>query len=240
MKFAWVVAAAAILIATATQASAAVIYTYAGTLGSDLPFPPYLFGRYSVSYASNNALVLDVDFGLPRTLTQTALGPDFSAAGQGLPPPDLALPAPVLYTIDIFTPSAPLTAGQGRTNDFWYDEYLPLGNGKWENLSGADDLGADNACCFSGDPIDVFGNVTTTSVLEKVTYKQDPRGYVEFDWPGDIWIEETLDPADVGKPYFLEIFASVVPEPSTWAMYILGLGTVGIMLRRRRRNVPVS
>jgi hypothetical protein len=246
MKFAWLVAAAAMLIATATHVSAAVIYTYTGTLGSDSGnFPVWLSGKYSSSYVSNDTLYLDVDFGLPRTLTVSAWEQAVAGKLGTFPPPDLALPAPVLYTIDIFTPSAPLTAEQVRTpKEYWYNEYLQASNGTWYSVGGSDFFGsADRACCGGpgGQPIDVAGNLTSTSVLEKVNYTLLP-GYVEFDWAGDIGIEDTLNIADVGKPYFLEIFASAVPEPSTWAMYILGLGTMGITLRarRRRRNAPVS
>ena len=36
-------------------------------------------------------------------------------------------------------------------------------------------------------------------------------------------------------------FVSGVPEPATWAEFILGFGLVGVMLRRRRQSaVPAT
>ena len=42
------------------------------------------------------------------------------------------------------------------------------------------------------------------------------------------------DGSAIGQP------TGAVPEPSTWAMMLLGFGAVGMALRRGRRNVPLA
>ena len=59
-------------------------------------------------------------------------------------------------------------------------------------------------------------------------------GTALFEWPGDRALFETYDPADYGTPFSFVFAAMGVPEPETWALFILGFGLIGAAMRRQR------
>lgn len=71
-------------------------------------------------------------------------------------------------------------------------------------------------------------------------------GPSEFDFGGIGKFSLSLSDATFGTPGSAAVngtftLLAAVPEPSTWAMLILGFGAVGFMMRsRRRQNVSVS
>jgi len=73
---------------------------------------------------------------------------------------------------------------------------------------------------------------TTTFVPGHVPYftffENDQRGVYLYH------IRDFFSPDDAGKPYSLTV--STVPEPATWAMFLLGFGAVGFAIRRRRTS----
>ncbi len=52
-----------------------------------------------------------------------------------------------------------------------------------------------------------------------------------FDFAFDAYVTGT--PIGSGEAYIDNLQINVVPEPSTWALTILGLGAIGLALRRR-------
>ncbi len=77
-------------------------------------------------------------------------------------------------------------------------------------------------------------NTTQYFALTGYNFKQS------FSLSGDIGLSGTFSPsAELNKVDILvgnnSRLVAAVPEPATWAMMILGFGTVGSLLRRRRR-----
>lgn len=92
----------------------------------------------------------------------------------------------------------------------------------------------DNTVTFS-DGSSTIGVVTTSDIVSKfgVANVQNPGGYlISFDLT-------TLEGFDsvrfsTGQTAFEFAFPTAVPEPSTWAMMILGFAGVGFMAYRRK------
>ena len=68
------------------------------------------------------------------------------------------------------------------------------------------------------------------SGIDSATFKIDPENYTftRDEYAGTV--SENLDITEV----------SAAPEPSTWALMFTGVGTLGLMLRRRRSMGPLT
>lgn len=76
---------------------------------------------------------------------------------------------------------------------------------------------------------------TPTSASEVLSFLAGgtPTGVPPFTLLDGVSLTPTLRSASHRNPLGLDIEA--VPEPATWAMMIIGFGTIGAMLRRRRK-----
>lgn len=108
--------------------------------------------------------------------------------------------------------------------------------------------------CLSTSPCDP--NVNTYSNVVKLTYAQPGQyeisydltqsslwnGYYSYYFPDGSFQSRTFDGQadslhETGRfTIFVDGVASPVPEPSTWAMMLLGFSGVGFLARRRRRK----
>jgi hypothetical protein len=58
-----------------------------------------------------------------------------------------------------------------------------------------------------------------------------------FQLAGEIAISDIETLPELNTKYTLDFFASAAPEPDTWAMFILGFGITGGVLRFQRRRI---
>lgn len=121
---------------------------------------------------------------------------------------------PALYPIWTFTVSAPTLLSVVSRNS---GSYFLAGD-----LSAASSL-------FAGLESDVqaegaYKSYWLSPDFDKLTVKVDPGTY-SFVISGKGWQALRLDS-----------FASIMPEPMTWAMMAMGLGAVGWTLRKRQRR----
>jgi len=86
---------------------------------------------------------------------------------------------------------------------------------------------SNNLATILGVTIDPATNMAGFS-LSNVSFDADS---ISINWAGLSFDPNTVVSLNV-------VFAdSAVPEPSTWAMMLLGFGSIGVALRRRRRKV---
>lgn len=94
------------------------------------------------------------------------------------------------------------------------------------------DLGALQLASWEiGNPNAVFTNDTNPIITLASEYKD----YVTTNdpaLPNGYAVYQLLSPNGVQD----QIFAEAVPEPATWAMFLLGFGGIGFMLRNARRK----
>jgi hypothetical protein len=98
----------------------------------------------------------------------------------------------------------------------------------------------DNSLLFPANPsyVTLSGiSFTTAADVYNVGYVTTAGGY-PFD--GYVVIQQSTDAAGTYPPGVgpLTVTVSAVPEPSTWAMMILGFFGVGFLAYRRKQNGP--
>jgi PEP-CTERM motif len=82
------------------------------------------------------------------------------------------------------------------------------------------------------------GNVSGTRASPVFEYNQYAGGSAYYSNNGSPFAAR---PFDVGfRTYVDEVLAPAVPEPSTWAMMLMGFGAVGMAARRRRNAVQTA
>lgn len=145
-----------------------------------------------------------------------------------------------------FTSNA--TAGDPAFTDAWntftavsYD--LPYGGGGGSNL--AIELLIAGIADDNRGPWTVFLN---GSAIGQLTTNNDVNAFQEvrlFDFlidpallSANNVVSFTADGGDGFSVDYVALVAPGVPEPSTWAMMIMGLGAAGVALRRRRHRRP--
>lgn len=103
----------------------------------------------------------------------------------------------------------------------------------------------------SGDQVTLLTNTTTaagllgwahygasdvgTDILGTMSQAADgSSGFTPPLGPGtySVWAQEASSGT---APYSFDFIVAMVPEPSSWAMMLLGFGTIGLALRRERR-----
>jgi hypothetical protein len=81
---------------------------------------------------------------------------------------------------------------------------------------------------ISSDIVGVSGTTLTESAV-------DDLGGVTFNvTPGYLYLLKVTGPAGAGFVANVSSVVSAAPEPSTWALMMLGVGAIGLMMRRRR------
>lgn len=213
-----------------TMAGAAVLMNFSGTTGYDCA----LDGK---CYAT-----AQVDFNLP---TFGYIQPTLEAGPlTGAPLPSrytyrvvMTLPGAAWETVSSFHPNS----------DDWYYRYE---NGQLIPYSQNADHFVFFSPCYSGGSCELSGyaqgNRATFQFGDGINiYSPFNDAYNEGDlanlligYTGGASLAAFLDPSQAGLPFTAQVFQfAAVPEPSTWAMLIVGFGMGGAMLRRRRGTV---
>jgi PEP-CTERM motif len=170
-----------------------------------------VFGSDGTLYGASNATnqLYRID---PNTAASVALGGVGQSAG------DLAFVGSQLY----LSANNPVAAGDIlRTIDFG-----PPATGSTVGAFGVEDMfglaRAENGILYGVARNRIYTIDTATGAATlAVTYNYLGRG--------DAY----------GSSFFLEAVSGVVPEPSSWAMMIVGFGAAGAMIRRSRRKSAV-
>ena len=196
--------------------------------------------------ASGNTVAASADItanGNVFNITLTNLSPSLSAANQGLS--DLL----INFTTDISSVSGFTQAGQlitvnanGTTTNVagtptrWDPSlvsgnlYLTsLGGGQPAQMIAPDNIGSPNASVSNFNPY-----IDTTAVFTMTV-----PGASNLSIAG-VQFSFGTSPTEFVANGVCSSGCGVVPEPSTWAMLILGFGGAGAMLRRRRGKVAFA
>jgi len=161
----------------------------------------------------------------------------FINTGAISPPP----PA-ITYTFR-FTSSVPiLSAKVGEYGYYYANFYEPGPGGSWLPFGGVDDwnhgIAPGDQCIFNPycRSISFSGNTVIFSITDAPTHTLEgfENGVSEMvTWlrDEDFTVETPL--GATGR-FTFERLLSGVPEPTTWAMMLLGFGGIGLALRRQR------
>lgn len=95
------------------------------------------------------------------------------------------------------------------------------------------------------EALDAMGNVFASYDIATLAPISTPGGFNQFEFRGIASDASDIYGLRFGGNYILvtgtvDGIPGVVPEPSTWAMLILGFGAVGASLRRRQRTVRLT
>lgn len=119
------------------------------------------------------------------------------------------------------------------TIGFYFNYYTP-----WQDL-------------FEGEApyistLDINGNVLATFFLEDDAPISTPGGFNQFEFRGIQHDTAEVYGLRFGGSYILAAGSASgtipggIPEPSTWAMMLLGFGSLGAVLRQRRTRMAVA
>ena len=203
-----IVAALSLGIAVAAPAQAATIYESAAHSDQD----PGDYSIYDQSF-------LGAGFTLATTTTITAVGGEFDDISGNLFGAIVALPAagdvPSFAPSDIAanTLASVIFTGTGDATDQTAPLSVTLAAGNYALIFGG-----------SGD-----GSAGMTAVDDGIVGSPNLFRYSDAIF-GDSWTQGALYD---GLRFYVEGTPAAVPETSTWAMMILGLGIAGSALRRR-------
>jgi phospholipase/lecithinase/hemolysin len=156
---------------------------------------------------AENLLLFDVP-NLDLIPRFNTLPPGFYPAGVPTPG-DLA----ALFNADLLGDLEPLVAGGFRLFDI--DTYDKLG----DVVANPKDYGLDNVtdACWTGNYIDANSGAVCS----------DPGSYLFWDG---------VHPTGIGHAIVAEFALAAIPEPSTWAMALIGFGALGLAAARRVRR----
>lgn len=129
-------------------------------------------------------------------------------------------------TFSFLNPFASARANASASFNFDPDVLLFTGgnfsNGGTSAVGGVAGVGSS----IQVDRVGMVGGVQTLTLLGRLNSVGTPTGGNDF--------------ARVGGSLTLTNTAPVVPEPATWALFILGFGVIGSALRRRSTAVSVT
>jgi hypothetical protein len=85
--------------------------------------------------------------------------------------------------------------------------------------------------------INVQNEFLATSEIEpgSYLYASGPNNYAEIVTPTGEWIAQVGNSGFFGSTTITDVLTGV-PEPATWAMMLIGFGSLGMVLRGRRRE----
>lgn len=185
-----------------------------------------------------------VDFLLP---TFDLIGASYNVG----PLPTAPQPPRYNYRVVISTPGPAFeTVSKSYWDSYWIDYVFE--NGQFKAIGGNENFffGSFEPCYMEStcEPDGYTQGNQSIFQFEDGLIKysgdiSDPQegqdGMVMFGWRGGVSAAAYLDPSQAGLPFTAQLFQfAAVPEPSTWAMMILGFGLCGAALRRSRRLIP--
>jgi len=208
-----------------------LVYSEAGQVGQ--PGSTFYYGWD----AAKNENQLETYINYPYNQFASGFGSVIHSTLFSPQPPKDAVPDPKEYLVVMTTGQMPTSAsfGQGGAEwwEHWYtfngepiqdgnDEYYPPGDGPFSSLA------------------NITGFKTSFFLTQDVFQIWEP-GYVFWAYPttANLWQTFSGGPDDLsGMKYSLQIFdVSAIPEPSSWAMLLLGFGGIGVAARKRRKCI---
>jgi hypothetical protein len=150
----------------------------------------------------------------------------------------------VHYTVKLTTPAALLYGEYTPIYGDWYDWY-GYNTGQYNNEGGNDNSGGFYWLCSTGacGPANLNGNTATfgADAWQRATWGYTGDVYeIRYDWFNGFDFYGALPVEALEGTYNLQVFATNVPEPATWAMMLIGFGFTGIALRNRKRPQPAA
>jgi len=207
----------------AGSADAAVLYQWSGKVGdpsSQIPHEP--FSDYLYFDPATDKL----NFGFWE-----AQGLGFFPLNPAYPPPE----PPINGHTFILTASlanAPVAASIVVGGYHWEEFYIN------DQPAGGDDNLGDDISGGGGFPWTFSGTSASYKFNNRELFTWVPHYKVLYEWDGPVLGDITIDPADIGESFSFTL--AEVPEPASWALFILGFGAVGATLRAGRRVSPVA
>lgn len=160
-----------------------------------------------------------------------------------------------------FVALAPANAAVLLADTGWQDDTLlaagsPTSSSPWTFTIGAKSILSIVDCCAPGDTFTLVGDLTGVTTF----YAGDPSDIQASGDYGFFWIDDTfgklakvVNPGTysfsvigdgvagipAGLALRLDTFTGV-PEPTTWAMMLLGVGFAGAAMRRKQQIARVS
>jgi len=156
--------------------------------------------------------------------------------------------SPIHYEVRLTTPVPLISGGYNTYQADWYDWYADLGNGHLEQFGGNDNSGGFyqiNACeaikyCA---PVTQIGNTSLFGFDDFKSASWGPGGpqyEIHHDWFNGAEVMGRLPTDALDGTYNLEVFATNVPEPATWAMMLVGFAGLGLALRKKTLCISVE
>lgn len=223
MKMKTILAAAAAITLSAGAANAALITTDAGYTGPDLDLTGYDNGSYNFTYGP--VAVGEFTFTRSNTTNNSGQGAVVGQGGYGLNANGSFGGDAVYIGLDGPGGFGFLVGPNAYSQIGFFFNYAP-------------GVGDDPTIAA----LDINGNVLEEYNLATDAPISTPGGFNQFQFRGI-----TRDTADIygfrfGGSYLLASGTATgdviggIPEPTTWALMILGFGSAGAMLRRRRTS----
>jgi hypothetical protein len=174
---------------------------------------------------------LAIDFTSPDMLHSSSTGGFAFIEGTGVKFGDgfsalTIMPETITFTSFKFNLMLPAPNGPDFTSktDFTFDLEVDYNGGSSKLFTGVSgDQNGENRMLIFGDANEAINKIIFSN-LKGVTGSGDPVSY-NFDSLRQMSFNYT---------------GGAVPEPSTWAMFILGFGFIGTMLRSARARQPAS
>jgi hypothetical protein len=223
MKMKTILAAAAAITLSAGAANAALITTDASYTGPDLDLSGYDNGSYNFTYGP--VAVGEFTFTRSNTTNNSGQGAVVGQGGYGLNANGAFGGDAVYIGLDGPGGFGFLVGPNAYSQIGFFFNYAP-GVGDDPTIAALD---------INGDVLEEYNLATDAPI-------STPGGFNQFQFRGI-----TRDTADIygfrfGGSYLLASGTATgdviggIPEPTTWALMILGFGSAGAMLRRRRTS----
>ena len=225
-------AAAAFSIASAAQAAPTLVTSDVGYAGPELDLSGYDNGNYNFTFGPVTVGEFTFTADIPNS--NSGQGAVVGQGGYGLGDNGSFGGDAVYIGVD-----GPNGWGQllgttaYSTIGFYFNYFTP-----WRTLSNGE------APYIS--TLDVNGNVLATFFLEDDAPISTPGGFNQFQFRGIQHDTAEIYGLRFGGSYILASGSASgqvvggVPEPATWAMMLLGFGSLGAVLRRRRQGLALA
>lgn len=123
-----------------------------------------------------------------------------------------------------------LTFENGPVTAFGFDFMEVRGHASTYTI----DVGGILMAAASGGSASSFFGYTSNVAFSSITFTQSPVDDQHFDF----YSVDNVSYGTMKPPIGVDV-PSAVPEPTTWALMVMGFGGLGAMLRRRRRTVLI-
>lgn len=150
------------------------------------------------------------------------------------------------YVVKLITSALVSNAQWEQFGADYYNDYMSI-DGTWTYIGGDDNSGGIFPSCpsLACTPASQVGNTTTFSFdgYENASWSSYANGEIfeqRWTWFNGVHFYGELPISDKSGNYTLQVFATNVPEPATWAMMLLGFGALGLQLRRQGKSFGIN